>query len=61
MDILPLKTKNEFINDSEYIKYCKKRYTQRCNYEYRLRQKYNISIGDQILGYCRMSPRIQLG
>ena len=46
---LPLKTKDEFKNDSEYIKYCKKRYTQRCNYEYRLRQKYNISIGELCL------------
>jgi hypothetical protein len=43
---LPLKQKHEFINDSEYIKYCKKRYIQRCNYEYRQRQKNNISIGD---------------
>lgn len=46
MELLPLKTKDEFINDSEYIKYNKKRYQQRCNYEYRLRQQYNISIGD---------------
>jgi len=44
--LLTLKEKNEFINDSEYIKYCKRRYIQKCNYEYRLRQKYNISIGD---------------
>ena len=36
---LPLKTKDEFKNDSEYIKYCKKRYQQRTNYEYRLKQK----------------------
>ena len=43
---LPLKHKNEFKNDLEYIKYAKKRYIQRTNYEYRLRQKYNISIGD---------------
>lgn len=42
MDFLPLKHRNEFKNDSEYIKYCKKRYTQRCNYEYRQRQKTNI-------------------
>ena len=49
MDILPLKYRKDFINDSEYRKYCKKRYTQRCNYEYRLRQKYNISIGDLCL------------
>ncbi len=27
--ILPLKQKNEFINDSEYIKYCKKIYTKK--------------------------------
>ena len=40
--ILPLKTKNEFINDTEYIKYAKKRYQQRTNYEYRQRQKANI-------------------
>ena len=46
---LPLKHKNEFKNDSEYIKYAKKRYTQRCNYEYRVRQKYNISIGELCL------------
>jgi len=39
---LPLKTKDEFKNDLEYIKYCKKKYTQRCNYEYRQRQKANI-------------------
>ena len=44
--ILPLKQKNEFKNDSDYIKYTKKRYTQRCNYEYRLRKEYNISIHD---------------
>jgi len=44
--LLTLKEKNEFINDGEYIKYCKRRYIQKCNYEYRLRQKYNISIGD---------------
>ena len=37
--ILPLKQKNEFINDSEYIKYCKKRYIQKNNYLYRERQK----------------------
>ena len=49
MNILPLKTKDEFKNDSEYIKYSKKRYTQRCNYEYRLRQQYNISIGNLCL------------
>ena len=42
MEFLPLKQRNEFKNDSEYIKYCKKRYTQRCNYEYRQRQKINI-------------------
>lgn len=36
---LPLKTKDEFKNDLEYIKYCKRRYTQRYNYEYRQRQK----------------------
>lgn len=47
--ILPLKTKDEFINDSEYIKYCKKRYEQRCNYEYRLRQKLISNIGDLCL------------
>ena len=46
MEILPKKNRDEFKNDSEYIKYCKKRYIQKCNYEYRLRQKYNISIGD---------------
>ena len=39
---LPLKTKDQFKNDSEYIQYCKKRYTQKTNYEYRLRQKANI-------------------
>ena len=39
---LPLKQKNEFINDLEYIKYCKKRYTQKTNYEYRQKQKANI-------------------
>ena len=39
MDFLPLKDRKEFKNDSEYIKYCKKRYTQRCNYEYRQRIK----------------------
>ena len=39
---LPLKTKDQFKNDSEYIQYCKKKYTQRCNYEYRQRQKANI-------------------
>jgi len=39
---IPLKTKDEFKNDSEYIKYCKKKYTQRCNYEYRQKQKANI-------------------
>jgi len=44
--LLTLKTKDEFKNDLEYIKYCKRRYIQKCNYEYRLRQKYNISIGD---------------
>lgn len=45
---LPLKTKDEFKNDSEYIKYCKKRYTQRCNYEYRQRQKKKLmsNIGE---------------
>jgi len=42
MDFLPLKYRKEFKNDSEYIKYCKKRYIQRCNYEYRQRQKANI-------------------
>lgn len=36
---IPLKTKDEFKNDSEYIKYCKKRYQQRTNYDYRLLQK----------------------
>ena len=45
--ILPLKTKDEFINDSEYIKYCKKRYEQRCNYEYRQREKQKkLNIGE---------------
>ena len=44
MDFLPLKYRNEFKNDSDYIKYAKKRYTQRCNYEYRQRQKANIGI-----------------
>ena len=43
---LPLKTKDEFKNDSEYIQYCKKRYTQRTNYEHRFLRKYNISIGN---------------
>jgi len=42
MDFLPVKDRKEFKNDSEYIKYSKKRYTQRCNYEYRQRQKANI-------------------
>ena len=37
--ILPLKDRKEFKNDSDYIKYSKKRYTQRCNFEYRERQK----------------------
>ena len=46
---MPEKNKNEFINDSEYIKYCKKRYEQRCNYEYRLRQKLMSNIGDLCL------------
>lgn len=32
---MPEKNKNEFINDSEYIKYCKKRYNQRIGYEWR--------------------------
>ncbi len=49
MDILPLKQKHEFINDSEYRKYCKKRYTQRTNYEYRQRQKLISNIGDLCL------------
>lgn len=39
MELLPLKTKQDFQNDSEYILYCKKRYRQRVNYEYRERQK----------------------
>ena len=45
---LPLKHKNEFKNDSEYIKYAKKRYIQRCNYEYRQRQKKKLmsNIGE---------------
>ena len=47
--ILPLKTKDEFINDSEYIKYCKKRYTQRCNFEYRQKEKLMSNIGDLCL------------
>lgn len=42
MDFLPLKDRKEFKNDSEYIKYSKKRYIQRTNYEYRQRQKANI-------------------
>ncbi len=36
---LPLKSKDEFKHDLEYIKYCKKRYLQRCSYEYRQREK----------------------
>ena len=45
---IPLKQKNEFKNDLEYIKYCKKRYIQRTNYEYRLRQKQKLmsNIGE---------------
>ena len=39
---LPLKTKDQFKNDLEYIKYMKKRYTQKTNYEYRQKQKANI-------------------
>lgn len=46
---MPEKNKNEFINDSEYIKYMKKRYIQRCNYEYRHRQKLMSNIGDLCL------------
>ena len=41
MEYLPKKNRDEFKNDRDYIKYCKKRYTQRCNYEYRQRQKIN--------------------
>lgn len=33
--LLPLKLKNEFENDRDYINYCKKRYIQKCNYEFR--------------------------
>ncbi len=49
MEFLPLKNKNDFKNDSEYIIYCKKRYTQRCNYEYRQRQKKLANIGNLCL------------
>jgi len=33
--LLPLKLKNEFENDRDYINYAKKRYIQKCNYEFR--------------------------
>ena len=48
MDFLPLKDRKEFKNDLEYIKYCKKRYQQRTNYEYRQRQKQKLmsNIGE---------------
>ena len=49
MDLLPLKTKDEFKNDSDYIKYCKKRYIQKCNINYRIRHHNNISIGELCL------------
>lgn len=51
MEILPKKNRDEFKNDSEYIKYCKKRYIQRCNYEYRqkVKQKAMSNIGDLCL------------
>ncbi len=42
MEFLPLKDRKDFKNDSEYRKYCKKRYIQKCNYEYRQKQKTNI-------------------
>ena len=51
MDFLPLKDRKEFKNDSEYIAYCKKRYRQKINYEYRQRQKEKAmsNIGDLCL------------
>ena len=42
MEFLPVMKREDFQNDSEYISYCKKRYRQKTNYEYRQREKLKI-------------------